>query len=152
MQPLDAGGRVVDRPLEQHELTVPLSAGERAVNRFRLHFVSPTELKHQGRVVHEPRFDVLFARARDRVSSLMSFYQGGAPDLAFRELAEIAAKVRLAAAEGRKESFRRISSRGFEHSLSGFVGEAEYEGDASELFPILRAAWWTGRRRASFRW
>jgi len=30
------------------------------------------------------------------------------------------------------------------HSLGGFTGEAEYEGDLAEFLPWLRAARWVG--------
>ena len=30
------------------------------------------------------------------------------------------------------------------HSIGGFVGEAEYEGDLAEFVPYLRVAKWTG--------
>ena len=42
------------------------------------------------------------------------------------------------------ETSRRSSRTGQIHSLGGFVGEAEYEGDLTEFVPYLRAAQWTG--------
>ncbi len=39
---------------------------------------------------------------------------------------------------------RRSSRTGQTHSIGGFIGEAEYEGDLREFVPFLRAAKWTG--------
>jgi hypothetical protein len=39
---------------------------------------------------------------------------------------------------------RRSSKTGQVHSIGGFVGEAEYEGDLAEFVPFLKAAQWTG--------
>jgi len=42
------------------------------------------------------------------------------------------------------EVHRQSSRTGQVHSIGGFVGEAEYEGELSEFLPYLRAAKWTG--------
>lgn len=42
------------------------------------------------------------------------------------------------------DTVRRSSRTGQVHSIGGFIGEAEYEGDLSEFIPYLRAAKWTG--------
>jgi CRISPR/Cas system endoribonuclease Cas6 (RAMP superfamily) len=39
---------------------------------------------------------------------------------------------------------RRSSRTGQTHSIGGFVGEAEYEGDLAEFVPYLKAAKWVG--------
>ncbi len=53
-------------------LQLPLCA-EAAVSRVRVRFLSPTELKTSER----PEFGVLFARIRDRVSTLRELYGAG---------------------------------------------------------------------------
>jgi hypothetical protein len=42
------------------------------------------------------------------------------------------------------ESARRSSRTGQTHSLGGFVGTAEYEGDLAEFLPYLEAGRWVG--------
>lgn len=39
---------------------------------------------------------------------------------------------------------RRSTRTGQTHSIGGFIGEAEYEGDLREFLPFLKAAQWTG--------
>ena len=39
---------------------------------------------------------------------------------------------------------RRSTRTSNTHSVGGFTGTAEYEGDLTEFVPYLKAAWWTG--------
>jgi hypothetical protein len=118
---------------------------ESPVTLLTVRFKTPTELKAGGEIVGRPEFSVLFARARDRVSSLMSLYGAGAPAIDFAALGERARLVRMTRCEIRHESVSRRSSKtGQRHALGGFVGEAEYAGELSDFYPWLRAAEWTG--------
>jgi CRISPR/Cas system endoribonuclease Cas6 (RAMP superfamily) len=44
----------------------------------------------------------------------------------------------------REDAGRRSSRTGQAHSIGGFVGTAEYEGDLAEFLPWLTAAQWVG--------
>jgi hypothetical protein len=56
----------------------------------------------------------------------------------------------MTACEGRRvEAERRSSRTGQNHSIGGFVGVAEYEGDLAEFLPYLEAGRWTGVGRQS---
>lgn len=107
-------------------------------------FLSPTEMKGwNGSGL--PPFEILAARARDRVSALCSLYGGGEPDLEFRGLAERARSVRAISGELTQVSASRTSSRtGQTHPLSGATGAVRYEGELDEFVPLLRAACRTG--------
>lgn len=108
-------------------------------------FVTPTELKSDGTVLHDAPFGVVLARARDRVATLSELYGDGHLDLDFRGMAERASWVKTVASSLRWESHQRRSSRTHQtHPISGFVGEVSYEGDMGEFLPFLRAAYWTG--------
>jgi hypothetical protein len=111
----------------------------------RVRFVTPTELKFQNTPVTRPEFAVLFARIRDRVSALSTFYGPVPLDIDFRAMGERASRVEMTRCELHDEHTRRRSSRtGQVHPLGGFTGEAEYRGDLAEFLPYLRAARWTG--------
>lgn len=100
-----------------------------APTRIVVEFLTPTELKSEGRIVERPEFAVLFARVRDRVATLRALYGGGAPDADFQGLAARAAANRLERCNLRQVEVARRSSRtGQSHSLGGFVGEVEYSG------------------------
>lgn len=88
---------------------------------------------------------MLAARIRDRVSKLRELYGDGPLAIDFRAFGERAALVRMMRCEmTRVEVERRSSRTGQAHSIGGFTGEAEYEGELSEFVPYLRAAKWTG--------
>jgi hypothetical protein len=131
------------------------------VRRIKVSFLTATALKIDGQTLREPRFDALAKRTRDRVASLIGLYQNpvdsGAPGVVpgtagvvpgtvdFRGMGDRAAAVRMIAARIEQVEYERRSGRtGQRHSLGGFIGEAEYEGDLAEFLPWLHAAWWTG--------
>jgi|HigsolmetaAR202D_1030399.scaffolds.fasta_scaffold08269_4 Uncharacterized conserved protein (DUF2276). len=124
--------------------TVELAGGE-AVQRACVRFVTPTELKSQDQVVARPEFDVLFARLRDRISTLRALYGAGPLEIDFRAMGDRAAAVRLVRCELQHRDVERRSSRsGQRHPLGGFTGEAEYEGNLGEFLPYLRLGQWVG--------
>jgi hypothetical protein len=131
--------------LERAEIFAPASlslepdgepAGSAAVR-----FLTPTELKHDGRIALRPEFPILFGRIRDRIATLCALFGNRPLSLDFAGLGERAAAVRMARCEiewVRRE--RRSGASGQVHPLGGFIGEAEYAGELSEFLPWLRAA------------
>lgn len=114
-------------------------------SQVRIEFVTPTELKSEGRSDARPEFAILFARVRDRVSTLRACYGDGPLPIDFQALGERAARVRMTADDLRWEHSERRSSRtGQTHPLGGFTGWAAYEGEVGEFLPYLRAAEYTG--------
>ena len=111
----------------------------------RVRFVTPTELKLQSALAARPEFALLFARIRDRVSALSTFYGSGPLDIDFHAMGKRASRVEMTRCQLCDEEAKRRSSRtGQVHPLGGFTGEAEYRGDLAEFLPYLRAARWTG--------
>ena len=120
-------------------------AASRGVSGIKVRFLTPTELKDGGEVLREPRFDVLLKRARDRISALCALYQGGAPEADYQALGDSARAVTLTSSHIEDIAVERLSSRtGQTHSIGGFIGEADYEGDLTPFIPWLEAAGWTG--------
>jgi hypothetical protein len=139
-------GRAELEPVQHSEsLDLPLRWDGVPVSELSVRFLTPTELKFDGRMVGRPDFAVLFARARDRVSTIRALYGDGPIELDFRAMGERAVKVEMTECELRHVDVERRSSRtGQVHSIGGFVGEAKYRGELGEFTPILRAAQWTG--------
>ncbi len=126
-------------------LTIDLSPRADAPARIRVEFLTPTELKHDGRIVDLPKFPVLFARARDRVSALRTLYGAGPLVIDFAGTGARAATVDMVASETQWVAVERRSSRtGQTHPIGGIIGFAEYEGPLGEFLPYLEAARWTG--------
>jgi hypothetical protein len=121
-------------------LRLPLAPTNEAT-RVRVRFLTPTELKGGDK----PEFGVLFARIRDRVSTLRTLYGDGPINVDFRAMGERAMRIRTARCEIQSVDAERLSRRtGQRHSLGGFVGVSEYAGDLGEFVPYLKIARWTG--------
>jgi hypothetical protein len=155
-------------------LELMLDSSADPVRRITVHFRTPTELKgpsgdppesqrgrqhgkqrglQPGRRATQsltagaglPPFELLAVRIRDRLSTLRALYGEGPLAIDFRGFAERASRVRTIRGEVREVAAQRRSRRtGQTHSLGGFVGEVEYEGDLAEFLPYLRAAAFTG--------
>jgi hypothetical protein len=113
--------------------------------RIKVEFVTPMELKGGRGLAERPEFGILAARIRDRLSTLRELYDDGPLAIDFRAFGERAASIRMTLCQISPVAATRRSSRtGQTHSLGGFRGAAEYEGELSEFIPYLRAAKWTG--------
>jgi hypothetical protein len=131
--------------VEQRPVSISLDANSTETRTLQVEFVTPTELKSSDRLVTRPDFDVLFARARDRVGTLRAMYGAGPLEIDFRAMGERAAAIRMTRSKLRQvEAERRSSRTGQVHGIGGFVGVAEYEGVLGEFIPYLDAAQWTG--------
>jgi len=139
----DDAETVTDRP--GAPLVIGLDGDPAPVERVCVRFLTATELKVAGRMAERPDFPILFGRLRDRISTLRALYGAGPLDIDFRAMGERAAGVRLQRADLKWERAERKSGRtGQVHSLGGFTGEAEYEGELAEFLPWLHAARWVG--------
>ena len=131
-------------------VSLDLSPVASAPNRIRVEFQAPTELKHEDRIATWPRFPILFSRIRDRVNTLRALYGRGPLDIDFKSSAVRAEAVRMTQYEFRRREVNRKSSRtGQTHTIGGFVGFAEYEGEWPSFSPIWKRAdglAWVGRR------
>lgn len=126
-------------------LSIPLDPVAVPIRRVRVRFVTPAELKAAGRPDAPPEFATLFARLRDRISTLCALYGDGPLAIDFRAMAVRARQVRLVRADLIHVSRSRRSSRtGQTHPLGGLTGEVEYEGDLAGFLPFLLAGRWTG--------
>ncbi len=114
------------------------SNGDKSTRRITIRFLTPTFLRADGEVVRRPEFHHVFKRLRDRINALSTFFGDGPLDLDFRGLGESAEKVRTVSAQiDWVERYRTSSKTHRRHELSGFVGEATYEGDLGEFLPWL---------------
>jgi CRISPR-associated endoribonuclease Cas6 len=125
--------------------SVPLVANGAAADSLCIRFLTPTELKCAGGLAPRPDFSVLFARIRDRISTLRALYGAGPLEIDFRSLGGRAAEIAMTRCQINSTHIERRSSRTRQvHPLGGFTGEAEYSGKLAEFLPYLQAARWTG--------
>ena len=150
---LDEGGQetqVFDGPAfgvrrDLPPLTLSLEPPPAPVERLRVRFVTPTELKSGRETAERPDFGVLAARIRDRLSTLRQLYDSGPLPIDFSGFGERAGRVRMTRCELTPVKLTRRSSRtGQRHPIGGFIGDADYEGELGEFVPYLKAARFTG--------
>jgi len=142
-------GRATLVSVGQEHFAMPIDGPSEPASRVRVEFLTPTELKADQQLAVRPEFPILFARLRDRISTLRAFYGRGPLDIDFRAMGERAARVTLAHCDLTWHSTQRRSSRtGQTHAIGGFTGhaeyQAEYDGGLGEFLPYLRAGQWTG--------
>ncbi len=126
-------------------ISIPLCAPASKTTHIRVEFKTPTELKSDGRVIDKPDFAILFARIRDRISTIRALYGPGPLEIDFRAIGDRASQIRLTRCDIHQVDTERRSTRtGQVHGIGGFVGAAEYEGALTEFLPYLEAAAWTG--------
>jgi len=148
-------GRATLISVGKEHFAIPLDGPADIAARVRVTFLTPTELKsrdlqscdREGAV--RPEFSILFARLRDRISTLRALYGHGPLEIDFHGMGERAALVRLTSCDLKWHATERRSSRtGQTHPLGGFSGQveykAEYDGGLAEFLPYLRVGQWTG--------
>ena len=136
------GGRAELISSASERVVVSLLPDPNPVGRITVRFLTPTELKSEGGVVERPEFPVLFARIRERLMALRTFYGPGPVDIGWPANA---AGIRMTRCDiGWRKAERRSTRTGQRHPLGGFTGEADYEGALAAFLPFLRAAYWTG--------
>jgi len=133
---------------ENTPATINLVAQREGLRRILIRFLTPMELKGGEGLQSTPEFGVLLARIRDRISTLRELYGTGPLQMDFRTFGERAHAMRMVRCEVKSVERERTSSRtGQTHSIGGFTGEAEYEGELGEFAPFLDAAVYTGAGR-----
>ncbi len=126
-------------------ITVQLLPSGPPISQVRIELLTPLELKSAGEVSQTPEFGVLFARIRDRISTLRSLYGPGPLDIPFKEMAKRADEIRITACELKESNRARRSSRtGQVHDIGGLTGSVVYTGELREFLPYLQAAEFSG--------
>lgn len=104
-----------------------------------IEFLTQTRLKHEGRFVRRPEFQILFRRLLGRLSSLSRFHCGEALDVNFRELIDKAGAIHLTKHDTRWTQWQRYSSRQERRmEWEGIIGCATYEGDFTPFWKFLK--------------
>jgi hypothetical protein len=111
-------------PLPQDQLTID--------------FLTQTRLKHDGRFVRRPEFQIVFRRLLGRLSSLSRFHCDAPLEVDFRELIDNTASIRLTQDSTQWTRWERYSSRQERRmQWEGIVGRGTYEGDFSAYWKFL---------------
>ena len=116
---------------------VDLSKAPERLDRARVRFVTPTELKSGRGLAERPEFPILFGRLRDRVSTLRALYGGGPLEIDFHGMGERAAAVRMTRCELEwREAERRSTRTGQRHPWEGSWETRSTRGSWASSRPI----------------
>lgn len=137
--------RAALRQVSEEIRVLPSCLGAPAHSGLTIEFVTPAELKSRSTVVSRPEFEVLMARAFERIDRLSNMYGDGPLDIDVEILRERAAHVRIERLDlHRVKAERRSSRTGQTHPLGGFIGEIMYAGEVGTFAPLLKIAELTG--------
>lgn len=126
-------------------IRLSLSGDGCKIHDMEILFETPTEVKGLGAMRDDLPFGVLFARIRDRISTLRALYGEGPLPIDFRQLGDEAAIIQTLRVDIRPISVERRSSRtGHRHGVGGVLGTVSYRGDLGRFLPYIRVAEWTG--------
>ena len=104
-----------------------------------IEFLTQTRLKHEGRFIRHPVFQVVFRRLLGRLSSLARFHCGAPMDIDFRYLIEQAASIRMVRDETKWTRWQRYSARQERRmEWEGVIGRARYEGEFTPFWKFLK--------------
>lgn len=140
---------VFDRASGQfYDVAAPVGAGDlmrRAASlpedRLTLHFLTPTRLLQQGRLLERPQFAQVVTHLAWRLHTLLQRFCGTEADL--RPVVSAAESVATAASDLRMCLPSRYSARqGTRIPLHGFVGTLAVTGRLRPLLPLLVAGEW----------
>ena len=135
---MEAGSNLVQTPQWEIDLG---ETPEFNQNKIRVKFLTPVLLKERGKWAR-PSFSALMKRLRDRINALSYFYCGSPLDMDFRGFGQRAESVRVVYEDFYwVEESRYSKHRNITHKLKGWVGEAVYEGNLIEFWPLL----WLGQ-------
>ena len=129
--------------LRNEQMVTDMAAIKRATqalsaNTIRVHFQTPTRLKHAGEYVRQPDFHVLVRALLRRISTLYYFHCGQLWDIDYAALVTQAQTVRMIQANTNWVAWQRFSSRQRRQiKLDGFVGEITYEGHLAPFHELL---------------
>ena len=120
-------------------ISIEACSGPAPHRRLTIEFLTQTRLKHEGRFVRTPEFQILFRRLLGRLSSLSRFHCDAPLEVDFRELIDRAASIRLLQDATMWTRWQRYSSRQERRmEWEGIVGRASYEGDLAPFWKFLR--------------
>jgi hypothetical protein len=123
---------VSSRAIIDHAAALP-------TDHLTLDFLTPTRLKHAGRLAKNgPPFHVLIRRLLDRVSSLAYFHCGERWEIDFPGWIERAKAVEIAGARTTWQDWERYSGRQKRRiKMGGLAGKVTYQGDLAPYRALL---------------
>jgi len=120
-------------------------ASEFNSDRITLDFITPLRIKHKGRLINKPEFDILFRNALRRLTSL-AYFHCGIEKPSFYDDVKLADNVTIQENKTYWQDWSRYSARQKTRmKLGGLMGEVTYKGkkeDINKLKPYIILCSW----------
>jgi CRISPR-associated endoribonuclease Cas6 len=115
----------------------PKDANEK--KRLKISLTTPLRLKFKNNFTAKLPFHILVRAMLRRASTLLTFYDGGEPQLDYRGIVERAKAVKVIASDSRWFSWERFSQRQNQKMpFGGLTGTVTYEGALGEFVPLVK--------------
>jgi len=107
--------------------------------QLTLNFLTPTRIKYQGSYCfNEVPMAAIIQNLTLRLNALSYFHGSGVWDDSLKNLKELALDITITKSYIKKRDVLRYSSRqGKKDSLSGIIGNVNYEGNLEPMLPVL---------------
>jgi len=133
-----AGKQIADLKPPISSTTYSTFAQSLNQERLCVRFLTPARIIQNKRLCHKPLFRPWFQRLLGRVRRVSELYMPEPIFVPFAELLPIAEQIALEDDRTRwQEAWSGSSREGMMRPTSGFIGEAHYSGDFSQLLPWL---------------
>ena len=116
-------------------------AANLSAKQITIHFLTPTRLQHEDRLVYRPEFQPLVARLLERLALLEQEYGQGdepSPSQQWQELAPLASHIECTDNQTRWEEVRSYSKRShYMTQIGGISGSATFAGNLAPFLELL---------------
>jgi len=107
-------------------------------DRLTVNFMTPTRIIQKKKLSHQPIFRHWFQRLVERIRTISEIYTENPVWIPFREVLTQADTIKLTEDDTQwYEAWSGSRRDGMVKPVSGFVGQATYEGDLSQLLPYI---------------
>jgi hypothetical protein len=114
------------------------AAGVLSERDIIIHFLTPTEIKHDDRIVHEPAFHMLIRALLRRISSLSYFHCGERWEIDYQGLIAKAQMVDIVESALTWQNWGRFSGRQERRiEMGGVIGRLRFAGSLADFRPLL---------------
>jgi CRISPR-associated endoribonuclease Cas6 len=108
-------------------------------HQVALRFLTPTRIKHNGKLTMNMEFEVVMRNLMRRLSWLARVHCGEKWEIGWSDIIRKAREVRIIDADLVWYDWERYSQRqGTRMKMGGFLGEIEFEGKLAEFMPWLK--------------
>ncbi len=105
---------------------------------LKVEFVTPTRMKHDGKISSDPQFKIFFRHAMRRISALTYFHHGEPLEADYTGLTKKADEISIASKNTVWQDWERYSTRQkCRMNMGGIVGIVTYKGELNDFLPWL---------------